>query len=401
MMAYNIRLKETINKIQALLAKYRYPVLAALLCLFTLFSCQKRHDKSAVAGEQHYQIKTMPLHKSLHFTGTVQPLQEHTLTSPMEAVVESMPFHYGQMVKSGQVIFTLNSEELQKQYNETLTDYLKAKDNYGVAKAKFVGTQDLWESGLLSKNNYLSEKSGIDNARITLMQATRKLSSMLEKLEDASIGKVSDLSLADFEKVRSMLGARHNLIRIKATGDGVLLYPPKSSDDKSGRIAVGSSVKAGQVLGLIGDLQGISVEIDVPEIDIDKIHAGMDASIGGIAFGGQELKGKLVAVNAQASSTGTAGLPSFSAVVEVASLTPQQRKWIKVGMSAAIEIRVDSPNQLFVPIEAVKREKGQSLVLVEGPKGQRQKRVITTGAAQSDLVVVESGLKAGDVVVYG
>ena len=42
-----------------------------------------------------------------------------------------------------------------------MTDYLKAKDSDTIAKAKFTGTQDLWGSGLLSKNNYLSEKSNV------------------------------------------------------------------------------------------------------------------------------------------------------------------------------------------------------------------------------------------------
>ena len=163
---------------------------------------------------------------------------------------------------------------------------------------------------------------------------------------------------------------------------------------------VGSTVKAGQVIALVGNLKGISVEIDVPEIDIDKIHPGMVAIISGVAFGSHQLKGQLVSVNAQASNSSNGGLPSFSAVVEVNSLTPEQQPWIKVGMSAAIELSVDSDNQLLVPIAAVKREKGNSIVAVRQAIGSIEKRIITTGSAQADSVVIESGLKAGDVVVY-
>jgi multidrug efflux pump subunit AcrA (membrane-fusion protein) len=304
------------------------------------------------------------------------------------------------MVKKGDVVLTLNSNELQKQYNDTLTDYLKAKDSYSIAKAKFVGTQELWDAGLLSKNNFLSEKSGVDTARVTLMQATRKLTEMLEKMDDHNAQNLSALSLADFEKVRKILTSNHNIIRLKAPSDGVMLYPPKSGDDKSTRITVGASVKSGQVIALIGDLQGISVEIDVPEIDIDKIRPGMDATISGVAFGKHQLKGKLVAVNAQASNTSNGGLPSFTAVVEVQSLTPEQQPWIKVGMSAAIELRVDSDDQLLIPIAAVKREKGNSMVIIQLAQGAVEKRIVTTGPAQADSVVIESGLKDGDVVVY-
>ncbi len=150
---------------------------------------------------------------------------------------------------------------------------------------------------------------------------------------------------------------------------------------------------------MIGNLKGISVEIDVPEIDIDKIRPGMIAKISGVAFGKQQLKGTLVAVNAQATNTGSGGLPSFSAVVEVASLTPEQQAWIKVGMSAAIELNVEEDKQLFVPIAAVKRDQGHSVVQVQVAQGAIEQRIITTGPAQADAVVVASGLKEGDRVV--
>ncbi|HAU1321662.1 TPA: HlyD family efflux transporter periplasmic adaptor subunit [Legionella pneumophila] len=377
-----------------------YLKIFSIVSLILMLASCGGSDKPQTTSLKTYEVKPQPLHKTLHFTGTVQPLRESSLTSPMEAVVETMHFHYGQMVKKGEIVLTLNSNELQKQYNDTLTDYLKAKDSYSIAKAKFVGTEELWNAGLISKNNYLSEKSGLDTARVTLMQATRKLSEMLEKMDDKNTQNISNLSLADFDKVRKILTTNHNLIHLKAPSDGIMLYPPKSGEDKNNRVTVGSTIKSGQVIALIGDLKGISVEIDVPEIDIDKIRPGMDATISGVAFGRHQLKGKLVAVNAQASNTSTGGLPSFTAVVEVNSLTPEQQSWIKVGMSASIELNVESNNQLLIPIAAVKREKGSSVVRVQLAKGKIQKRMITTGAAQADSVVVESGLKSGDVVVY-
>lgn len=98
-----------------------------------------------------YVVKPEPVHKTLFFTGTIEPLHESAITTPVEGIIETMHHHYGQFVKKGEVVVTLNSNELQKQYNETLTEYLKSKDNYSIAKAKFVGTQELWDSGLMYK----------------------------------------------------------------------------------------------------------------------------------------------------------------------------------------------------------------------------------------------------------
>lgn len=361
-------------------------------------SSQKEQKKSNL---QTYVVKTEPVQKTLYFSGTIQPVQESTLTSPMDAIVETMHYHYGQLVKKGEIVVTLNSTDLQRQYNDTLTEYLKAKDNFTVAKAKFIGTEELWDAGLLSKNNYLSEKSSLDTARVSLMQATRKLSEMLEKMDDGegAAKNLSALNIADFDKVRQALSTKHNLIHLKAPTDGVLLYPPKASEDKSARLMVGAAVKSGQVLALVGDLTGVSIEIDVPEIDIDKIHTGMAANITGVALGKQVLKGELVAVNVQASNNGGA-LPSFSAVVEVKNLTEEQRRWVKVGMSASVELPITGNEQLLVPIVAVKQEKGNSVVKILASNGSLSNRIVSTGSAQADKVVIASGLKAGDVVAY-
>lgn len=377
--------------------KNKLTVVFILLGLLT--ACGSADRKKTEARMQRYVVKAEPLHKTLYFTGTIQPLGESSLICPMDAVVETMPFHYGQTVKKGEVIFTLSSHELQKQYNETLTDYLKAKDNYSVAQTKFTGTQELWDAGLLSKNNFLSEKSSLATARVALMQATSKLTEMLEKIDDSAAQNLSKLSITEFDKVRQALTGNHNLIRLKAPRDGILLYPPKTGEDKSGKLTVGTSVKAGQVIALVGDLSGLSVDIEIPEIDIDKMHTGMRAKITGIALGKQILEGEVVAVNAQASTVATAALPSFSAVVEVKTLNESQRPWVKVGMSASIEIDIDEKEQLVVPIAALIQEKGRAVVNIQSKDGA-VKRIITTGAAQADKVVVAAGLKAGEVIVY-
>lgn len=327
-------------------------------------------------------------------------MHDYPITAPANGIIEELPYHFGQAVKKNDMVVTFNSMELQKQFNETLTDYLKAKDSFTVAKAKFSGTQELWNAGLLSKNNYLSEKSGLDTARVSLMQTTRKLSEMLEKVDDNK-QDLSDLSIAEFEKVRQALTSKHNLIHLKAPCNGILLHPPKTTDDKTGRITVGASVKAGQIITLIGDMSGLSVEIDVPEVDILKIHPGMKANITGVALGKQVLHGQLTAVNAQANSANGSSLPIFSALVEVKNIPQSVRPLVRVGMSAAIEIKVEVSKQLLVPIAAVKQEKNNTVVMVREKNNVLTKRQVVTDAAEADKVAIVSGLKAGDVVVYG
>ena len=346
--------------------------MSSLLCVFIftvgLTACGSDSPKEKTSSKKSFTVQSQNLHKKLYFTGTLQPLHESTLTNPMEAVVNMMHYHFGQTVKEGELVFTLNSSELEKQYNATLTDYLKAKDSYNIARAKFVGIEDLRQEGLVSKNNYLSERSNLHTARINLIQATRKLTDLLAKMGDTSGQDLSRLSFEEFDKVRLALTRKHNRLYIKSPATGVLLYPPKT-DNGNHKLSVGSTVKPGEVLALIGDLTGVRVEIDVPEVDVDKIKPGLPATVRTTTYPNDELKGELVAINAQASSQNGGALPSFTAIVEVRNLTARQQNWIKVGMSAAIEVSIDQSDKILVPIAAVKEKKGQRVVWVQQATG--------------------------------
>lgn len=358
------------------------------------------HTSTSQSHMKTLEIHLSTTHESLHFSGTVQPIRETTLTSPVDGVLEQVHYPYGQQVKKGDVVFTLNSATLQKQYNDALTEYLKAKDNFAIAKTKFMGTEDLWQAGLIAKNNYLSEKSNLNTTRVTLMQAWHHLSELLEKTDAENAAFLNQLKLSEFNKVQAALNKPHHLIQFKAPIDGVVLYPPLSGDMKTNRLSVGSTIKAGQALALIGDLSGIRVEIDIPEVDIEKIKPGLPAVIGGVAFKQHDLHGELTTITSQAAIVGASTLPSFQATVAVKHLDTQQQTWIKTGMSATVELAIHQEAQLMIPIAAVHLIHGETMVRLRTSDGKIIEQRVETGAAKADSVAIIQGLKTGDVLVY-
>lgn len=389
--------------LQQLLATITYKPIGYLFILLLLGLCiltRCHHPKVAKRPTIETTVTLQRLHQSLYFTGIIQPLNETALTCPIDAVIEQMHFGYGQSVNLNDVILTLNSSELEKQYNDALTDYLKAKDSFDMAKARFNGTQELWDTGLISKNNYLSEKSSLNTARITLMQSKQKLSEMLKKMDPIDHQDLSKLHIAQFNKVRQALNGRHNIVHLKAPSTGILLFPPKDAADKTGHIGVGASVKASQVIALIGDMTGIHIEIDIPETDINKIHVGMTAEVTGAAMGNHRLKGQIISINTQAVPGSPGAAPSFRALVEVHHLNAKQRAAIKIGMSAAIELRYAQEKQLIIPIKAIKQDANRRLVTIRNANGQQESREVVTGNAEMDKVVIIRGLKPGETIVY-
>ena len=92
--------------------------------------------------------------------------------------------------------------------------------------------------------------------------------------------------------------------------------------------------------------------------------------------------------------------PSFSATVEVTQLSDEERKSIKIGMSAAIELIFEEDKQLLIPIKAIHQINGQRVVTIQRPNGATETREVVTGPAEADRVVIERGLKPGEVIVY-
>lgn len=371
---------------------------ACCLIYTSLISCGTQQD--ALMPQKQYIVSMKTLHQTLNFTGAVQPLHETAVTSPINGVIESMQHTYGDRVHAGDLIFTVISVELQKEFNNTFTEYLKAKENNRMAQVKFNGTRDLWLAGILAKNTFLSEQSGLNATRITLIQATTQLSELLKKLGEPGLDHLTNLSFDEFSQVQTALSSTHNRIKVLAPCDGIFLYPPKNERSETEQLHTGSSIKSGQVLGLMGDLNGISLSINVPEVDIPLVHVGLPAIIHGVAFDSQGLNGCLTSVNSEALKDNSGGLASFNATVNVSTLSPAQQKWIKVGMSATIELQIDTKKTLLIPIAAVTPRGNQHIVRILAPGGKSEQRSVITGAVHDDQVVITSGLRAGDVLLY-
>ena len=126
----------------------------------------------------------------------------------------------------------------------------------------------------------------------------------------------------------------------------------------------------------------------------------MLAKITGPALGKHQLLGRVASVNTQALSGNTGASAFFSAMVVVKKLTPKQQNAIKVGMSAAIELMIDKRKQVIIPIKAVQQVNGKRMVTIQNKHGSDVLREVTTGIATANSVVIERGLKAGDVVRY-
>ncbi len=372
--------------------------ISSLLIMLAAASSFAAADKS-VNNYKTILIQAKPFNTTLYFHGIVKPMNITSVVAPVDGVVVKMSFQYGQKVKKGQPLIELSSNKLQEDYQSALTNYLKAKEDYNTTVSKYKAEQALWKLQIIPQDELVSAKSSLDSSHISYLQATYALEAQLKKSPNIS-ASVKELRLSEFNRVDKALQVHYNNLEINADGSGVALPPSKSgTDSQAETITVGSSVKLGQMITKIGDLDGVSLEINVDEVDINQIKLKQKVVITGVGFPGITLNGYIDSIDAQASeSGGSGGLPTFPVKLIVPKLTDNERKVIRVGMTAKVELQIGQPEKIVVPLGAVYRKNGDAFVNVL-VNGQAQPRAVTTGQTTVSSVEILSGLTNGDKVI--
>jgi len=348
-----------------------------------------------------YTVKKQKLTRSLFFSGTVKPIRVKNVTSPIEGVVVEKLFDYGQPVKEGEPLVKLNSTSLEKEYHQALKVYLDTKEKFFIEQDKFRGEERLYELGITSDEDIRGKKSSLNNSNISYLQSLYNLDETIKKGEQIT-DDVTKLDIADVEAVDKALKLKYNFLSVPAIGDGIALLPSDSGSRDSRGIEVGSQLKLGDVIAVIGDLSGLSFDVHVTEVDVGQVKPGQKVFITGVAFPKYRLEGEVKRIDSQASSSmgSGGGLPTFGVKIEIAELNPDQLRIIKMGMSAKIQLNIEQEGGIEVPIVAVheNEEDGSAYVMLMKEDKPTQTQVLT-GQTEQEMVEILVGLKEGDQIV--
>lgn len=336
---------------------------------------------------------------SLFFTGTIQPLKSIVVTSPAEGVISEMAFHYGDGVKPGQLLFMIASEKFKTDYQNALMQYIKAKNEFSNAKSTLSESQFLHKNQLISDDDFKSKQSGYYNAQLSLMQSRDALSAMLKQLAVSGLN-LDQLKIENIEKITQAMHVQGGaqILRIMTPAIGVALLASKNNGgEEVKKIEQGDQVKQGDVLAVIGDVSGLKIHINVNEFNINQLKVGQKVKVTGAAFPGMILVGAITGLDRQGQAS-NGGVPVFPVEIIVPKLTQEQQAVIHIGMSAKVEITIEQPLQITIPISAVILKQGETFVKVQDHH-QIKEVAVKTGQTTVDSVVIESGLHEGDRVL--
>jgi HlyD family secretion protein len=156
----------------------------------------------------------------------------------------------------------------------------------------------------------------------------------------------------------------------------------------------GDQVAAGATAFRLDDLTSLYVDVEVSEVDINRVQVDQPVTLTFDAILDKEYHGEVVEV-AQAGTV-TNGVVSFNVTVELVDADPA----VRPGMTAAVNIIVEQlKDVVLVPNRAVRLVDNERVVylLVDG---QPLKKEIRLGSSSDTMSVVAVGdVKEGDLVI--
>lgn len=343
------------------------------------------------------------------------------------AMVSSSPIDFTEYAKPER----LGDGEAQERLRKLRGDRFLAEEELALAETNFVGTQRLYEKNFVTQQEVERERMTVERNKNSAQasriaeelfikyefpkQAEKLLSDYqeaLRKLERTRKQATSKLAQAQaklrsteatYQLQENQLKELLELIEkctIRAERTGLVVYGGSGEPWRyPERIQEGATVHERQEIITIPDMTKMGVNVKVHESAVKKVQKGQRATIKLDAYPDQQLTGEVIKVSPLPDSTRRWMNPDLKVYATMISVEGTH-DWLKPGMSAQVEIRVqECQGVLYVPMQAVSGSNGERVVHVVVGSGTPQRRVVQTGQSNDEFIEIISGLEEGDVVL--
>ncbi len=253
-------------------------------------------------------------------------------------------------------------------------------------------------------------QSNLSAAQLNLASVQRQLdwyqgspSSMDQSILDANVAQaqaaVDDAQRA-YDKVKDgpnpddVAAAQARVAAAQATVDEVKLVAPFDGTVTAVSVHPGDQAAPGTAAVDMADLSKYLVDVQVSEVDINKVKSAQPATLTFDAISNRTYHAKV----SEISMTGTVVSGVVDFIVTVGITDPDTL--IKPGMTAAVNVTVSEvTGALVVPSRAVRTVNGQQVVNVL-VNGKSTPETVKLGASSGTLTQIVSGnVKEGDEIV--
>ena len=306
-------------------------------------------------------------------TGSVVPRQEIEIKPQVSGIIDEIYIEAGDFVKKDQVIARIKIIPDMVNLNAAESRLNRAKINFEDAKTDYDRQQKLFDTDVISYEEYKNSKVSYDSAK--------------EEVNSAE----NNLELIKNGVTKKAQTATNTLVR--STINGMVLDVPI----KAGNSVIQSNTfNEGTTIASIADMQDMIFEGKVDETEVGKIKEGMpiELEIGAIE------KEKFAATLEYISPKGVEenGAIQFEIKADVSLKNDQ---FIRAGYSANASIVLERKDSVMVIPEGMLKFENDSAfveVLTNEEENLFEKRKVETGISDGINIEVVSGLAKEDKV---
>jgi len=320
-------------------------------------------------GVKAIRVEPVPLPLFREYVGEVSGSRDVVVRSRVGGVLLEKHFRDGALVEEGQLLFTIDSRELQARLSGAEAALGAARANLARAREDVDRYEALLAENAIARQTY-------DNAVAALEAARAEVEGNAALVEQAALG-------VEYASIRAPLGGRIGAAQV-AVGDlitpGTTALAELSEDDPAW---VYFSLSENELLEFIRRRNAGEVGAGraAPRVQLIFSDGSTYEHTGVINFTDRALD----------AGTGTYRLRAEF---------PNPDHRLIPGLFARIRVQVDELEAaIAVPDRAVVQLLGRYFVTVVGADGRAEQRPVETGPRQGGLWVIEQGLEPGDRVV--
>jgi len=348
-------------------------VVVAILFIFTfVFLYQKSKPKTIVY--ETLSTAVADLEKTTVATGKIEPRDEILIKPQISGIIEEVYKEAGQAIKKGEVIAKVKVIPELGQLNSAESRVRLSGINASQAETDFSRIKKLYESKLVSREEY--EKS-----EVAVKQAREEKQTAIDNLEIVKEGITKN-------------SASFSSTMIRSTIDGLILDIPVK---KGNSVIMSNTFNDGTTIATVANMNDLIFRGNIDETEVGRIHEGMPVKITIGAL--QNLTFNAVLEYISPKGVENNGANQFE--IKAAITIPDSVK-IRSGYSANAEIVLQKANKILAVPESAIEFSGDSTfvyLLTDSVPVQNFKRIaVKTGMSDGIKIEIKSGLKAKDKV---
>ncbi len=393
--------------------KLRHAIVSLLLLSAPLFfvGCRKTDDtaEKTVVTVQAVHPEVRSITDEIEADATLAPFAQAAILPKISAPIRKFYVQRGSRVTAGQLIATLENEDLTAAALDNKGAYNAAKGAYAMATQSTVpeeqtrarldmeqakATLDLDNSILNSRKQLLAQGAipgrDVDLAQTTASQAQAAYD--IAKLKYEALSKVG--TTASLESAKGQLtSAEGKYLGAEAQLSYTNIRTPIGGIVTDRPLFAGETAAAGTPIVTVMDTSIMIAKLHIAQAQAQQLSVGSSVSV--------YVPGVDEPLEAKVSLISPA-LDPGSTTVEVWVRVANSSGTLKAGTTVHVSLKGRTvQNALLIPAEALQRstEGAGKTVAIITPDGTIAKRTVTIGIQTAEFVQILSGLKSGDMVI--